>query len=277
MTMPGFILAKRAGKGLRALLGMAAGFSVLVIGDAAPAAPKCEPGKDYVAADASVQLQEDFLQKLKGVGINTVIRYYDWVEETLPGKTLTSRELQLIAKLDMSVAVVFQHNSDCLCTFMRKGRGKRDARRSLELARSFSQPRGSAIYFGVDGIDAQFLTLLHATGQPAGETQARRLVQAFVLPYFKEVAKAFKSSGYRVGVYGSGLVCSYLLEEKLAQLCWLANATSWPGYATFEPTKKWVLKQHLPTKKSDCFGTEVDLNSGNGATDDFGQWKPATG
>jgi hypothetical protein len=72
-------------------------------------------------------------------------------------------------------------------------------------------------------------------------------------------------------------VCSHLLDGKLAHLCWLANATSWPGYDTFEPTKRWVLKQHLPTKKSDCFGTEVDLNSGNGASDDFGQWKPSPG
>ena len=241
----------------------------------ASAAPRCEPGKGYVAADASVQLGEEFLQKLKGAGINTVIRYYDWVNETLPGKTLSLREVKLVAKLDMSLAVVFQHNNDCLCTFMAKGRGTRDAQRALELARSFSQPSGSAIYFGVDGIDAQYLTLLSRTGLPAGEPQARKLIQAFVRPYFEEIARVLKSSGYRVGVYGSGLVCAHLLDEKLAQLCWLANATSWPGYEAFEPSRRWVLKQHLPTRKSDCFGTEVDLNTGNGSTGDFGQWKPS--
>jgi hypothetical protein len=66
-----------------------------------------------------------------------------------------------------------------------------------------------------------------------------------------------------------------MLDEKLVHYCWLANATSWPGYKTFEATGKWVLKQQLPTRKADCFGMDVDVNSGNGSTDDFGQWKPS--
>src|SRR5262245_36381485 len=238
------------------------------------AAPVCEPGKGYVALDASRQLSEEFLRKVKDIGIGTIIRCYDWRDETLPGKTLTQRELGLIAKLDMSVAVIFQHNNDCLCTFMTKGRGRRDAQRALELAKTFSQPAGSAVYFGVDGVDAQFLALLAATDLPSGEPQAKKFVQKYVRSYFGEVASAMKSSGYKIGAYGSGLVCSYLLDEKLVQFCWLANATSWPGYQAFEASKRWVLKQHLPTPKADCFGVEVDLNSGNGSADDFGQWKP---
>ena len=59
----------------------------------------CEPGKGYVAADTAQQLNEEFLAKLKAAGIGTVIRYYDWADETLPGKTLTARELALIAKV----------------------------------------------------------------------------------------------------------------------------------------------------------------------------------
>ena len=237
-------------------------------------APVCEPGKGYVAIDASEQLSEDFLKRIKAIGIGSVIRYYDWSNETLPGKTLTIRELTLIAKLDMSLAVVFQHQNDCLCTFMTKGRGTRDAKRALELARSFAQPAGSAIYFGVDGVDAQFLSLLRATGIPGGEAEARKFVQRYVRPYFEEVTQAMQSSGYKIGVYGSGLVCSQLMDARLVTYCWLANATSWPGYADFEATKRWVLKQHLPTRRANCFGVEVDLNSGNGAAVDFGQWRP---
>jgi hypothetical protein len=245
----------------------------LFLNGPALAAPVCEPGKGYVAADTAQQVSEEFLLKLKGAGVGTIIRYYDWVEETLPGKTLTRRELDLIAKSGMSVAVIFQHFNDCLCTFMTVGRGGRDARRALELARSFSQPAGSAIYFGVDGVDAQFLALLGATGLPAGKVQADRFVQRFVRAYFQEVAKAMQSSGYKIGAYGSGLVCSYLLDEKLADYCWLANATAWPGYQPFEASKRWVLKQHPTTRKADCFGVEVDLNAGGSAAD-FGQWKP---
>jgi hypothetical protein len=238
------------------------------------AAPACERGKGYVAIDASQQLDEAFLKKIKAIGINTVIRYYDWSNETLPGKTLTLRELNLLAKLEMGVAVIFQHFNDCLCTFITKGRGTRDAKRALELARTFAQPAGSAIYFGVDGVDAQFLSLLRGTAMPAGDAEARKFVQRYVRGYFEEVMQSMKGSGYKIGVYGSGLVCSILQEAKLADYCWLANATSWPGYVDFEATKRWVLKQHLPTRRSDCFGVEVDLNSGNAATLDFGQWRP---
>jgi hypothetical protein len=240
----------------------------------AKAAPVCEKGKGYVAIDASEQLDEAFLKKIKAIGIDSVIRYYDWSNETLPGKTLTLRELRLIAKLDMNVAVVFQHFNDCLCTFMTKGRGARDAKRALELARTFAQPAGSAIYFGVDGVDAQFLSLLRGTAIPAGDPEARKFVQRYVRAYFEEVTQTLKGSGYKIGVYGSGLVCSMLQETKLVDYCWLANATGWPGYVDFEASKRWVLKQHLPTRKADCFGVEVDLNSGNAAAVDFGQWRP---
>jgi hypothetical protein len=238
------------------------------------AAPACGPGNGYVAADTAQQVNEEFLLKLKGAGISTIIRYYDWVEETLPGKTLTRKELEDIGKVGLSVAVIFQHHNDCLCTFMAKGRGGRDARRALELAKSFSQPAGSAVYFGVDGVDAQFLDLLVATGLPGGDAQARTFVHKYVGAYFQEVAKAMRSSGYKIGAYGSGLVCSYLLDEKLVDYCWLANATAWPGFQAFEASKRWVLKQHPTTRKADCFGVEVDLNLGMGSEADFGQWKP---
>lgn len=240
----------------------------------ASAATVCERGKGYIAVDASQQLGEDFLRKIKAIGVNSVIRYYDWSDETLPGKTLTLQELRLIAKLEMSVAVVFQHHNDCLCTFMTKGRGVRDAKRALELARTFSQPVGSAIYFGVDGVDAQFLSLLRGTGIAGGEPEARKFVQRYVRPYFEEVTQTMKASGYKIGAYGSGLVCSQLLEARLVDYCWLANATSWPGYVEFEATQRWVLKQHLPTPKANCFGVEVDLNSSHAAGADFGQWRP---
>jgi hypothetical protein len=82
-----------------------------------------------------------------------------------------------------------------------------------------------------------------------------------------------QSSGYKIGAYG--LVCSYLLDERLVDYCWLANATSWPAYQRFEASKRWVLKQHMTTRKADCFGVEVDLNSSTGSqAAEFGQWKP---
>ena len=69
----------------------------------ARAAPVREAGKGYVAVDK--QVNEDFLRKLKVVGIETVIRYYDWPDETLPGKTLTARKLTVTAKAGMKIQI----------------------------------------------------------------------------------------------------------------------------------------------------------------------------
>jgi hypothetical protein len=118
------------------------------------AAPVCEPGKGYVAADTAQQVSEEFLLKLKGAGIDTIIRYCDWVEETLPGKTLTRRERDLIAKAGLSVAVIFQHHNDCLYTFMTMGRGGRDEGEHADVNRRRVHPLEGAPNFGIPAVIA---------------------------------------------------------------------------------------------------------------------------
>jgi hypothetical protein len=86
--MPRCTTGSRGPSRLEVTAALAIGLCTLAAVLPASAAPRCEPGKGYVAAGVSVQLSEDFLQKLKGAGIKTVIRYYDWIDETLPGKTL---------------------------------------------------------------------------------------------------------------------------------------------------------------------------------------------
>jgi Domain of unknown function (DUF1906) len=247
------------------------------------AGPACEAGKGYVAVDLSEPVNASFLQGIKGVGIGTVIRYYDWDPPTLVDKTLTKSELQLIARAGLSVAVVFQHHNDSLTTFtddvyynrpQAKRRGTKDANRSLALARDLGQPRGSAIYFGIDGVDDQFRSMLSKTTAGASDQQLLNFTKVYVRRYFVDVSAIVKPSGYKIGAYGSGLTCSYLLDERVIDYCWLAAATSWPGFETFERSKRWVLRQYPPTRRSNCFGREVDLNVGNGTVQDFGQWRP---
>lgn len=223
----------------------------------------CEPGKGYVAADVSEQINAGFAQRLATTGIHTIIRYYDHPDETLPGKTLTARELTHIANAGLSVAVIFQHHNDRVETFLTLGRGRRDALRSLDLARSHAQPKGSAIYFGVD-----------LEGPPRAGIAKSGFVETHVDRYFREVTGVLRESGYKIGAYGSGAVCEHLLGEQLIDYCWLANATGWSGYRKFENSNRWVLKQHRPTHRRNCFGIEVDLNTGNPRVTDFGQWQP---
>jgi hypothetical protein len=58
----------------------------------------------------------------------------------------------------LNVAVIFQHNNDSTKTFETTDRGTIDAKRSLDLAKHFKQPTGSAIYFRVDGVDETVLS-----------------------------------------------------------------------------------------------------------------------
>jgi Domain of unknown function (DUF1906) len=235
----------------------------------APAGPACEAGHDYRALDLSHPVDDGFLQNIKSIGISTIIRYYDWPQETLPGKTLTAGELASMKRNSLNVAVVFQHNNNRTTTFETVGRGTIDASRALDLANAYKQPPGSAIYFGVDGVDGKFQ--VGGTGG-ANDKFGINLIERYFGEIESEFASNRKNAGYAIGAYGSGLVCRTLLDERRAKYCWLANATSWPEYDVFERSGRWSLKQLLPSKR--CFGEEVDLDIVNPNLQNFGQWMP---
>jgi Domain of unknown function (DUF1906) len=202
------------------------------------------------AVDSSAPVDSIFLNRMQAIGVNTIIRYYDHEDETLPGKTLRRGERDAILMNGFKMAVVFQHRNDRFASFTTL-RGRQDAERSLALAAENSQPKGSAIYFGVDGPWKKPYEL------------------ANIIAYFREVNARLAGTGYRVGVYGSGLVCNTLLANALAELCWLAAPTNWPDYHDYYQTREWRLVQ-LPT--SQCGGRSVDFNLANGANTDYGQF-----
>ena len=77
------------------------------------------------------------------------------------------------------------------------------------------------MYFGVDGAWSTAYELTN------------------IMAYFREINPRMAGSGYRVGVYGSGLVCNMLLANGLAELCWLAAPTSWPDFSAYYQSKRW--------------------------------------
>jgi hypothetical protein len=181
---------------------------------------------------------------MREIGVNTIIRYYDHQNETIRGKTLTRAERDLIVTNGFNVAVVFQHNNNRIASFTAL-RGRQDAARSLVLADQVSQPKGSAIYFGVDGPWQSSYELVN------------------ILAYFREIRTSLAGSGYRVGAYGSGLVCALLVTNGLAA------PMSWPGYYEFYQTGRWRLAQ-LPAVE--CGGRSVDFDLTNGADSEYGQF-----
>lgn len=121
-------------------------------------APQCTPSQSFTVADFSIPLagslignQGTILAALKKLNITTVFRYYDHTDETLTGKTLRVGESDAILAAGMQLGVVFQHHNDDPAKFIIPQIGRKDAERALALAQENQQPRGTAIYFDVDG------------------------------------------------------------------------------------------------------------------------------
>jgi Domain of unknown function (DUF1906) len=235
--------AERSAKGVCILSAGLAGWLSTAL-----AADYCVKDPLVEAVDLSAPVDQSFLDQIKAVGIKTIIRYYDHEDETLPGKTLRKLERGLILTNGLKLAVVFQHHNDQFGTFT-SSRGRQDAERSLALASENAQLPGSAIYFGVDGPWRTSFELSN------------------IMAYFQEVKSKLANAGYRVGVYGSGLVCNMLARTRLADLCWLAAPTTWPDFHDYYLTRQWRLVQQPTTQ---CAGRSVDFNLTNGP--DFGQF-----
>ncbi len=229
------------------------GLALLLIGTAAygqQAADFCRGRLRATAVDLSSQVDDTFLKHMKRIGIKTVVRYYDLEDETFDGKTITARERMLIRKHGFKLGVVFQHHSNRIASFTPRN-GLRDARRAVAMAHAMGQPRGGVIYFGVDN-----------------NWGSDRALSA-VTRYFRVTKKVVTAGGYRVGVYGSGLVCDTIKGKGLAQMCWLSNAKAWPGYANYFRKREWHMAQ---TREGVCAGHPVDFNIVNSRFANYGQF-----
>jgi Domain of unknown function (DUF1906) len=260
--------------------------------------PLCQADPADVVADFSIPVNALSVDKkpvydvLRSFGVKTIIRYYDFDDESLPCKTLLNDEAKSIMDNGFQIAVVFQHNNGSPSTFFSEKRGKEDAERALELAKHNGQPPNTTIFFGVDGpdnvIDGAVLMYKLAHGGPISPELAKKhkwdsadikqynylskygpkmfgrpdlghAQPADILPYvekyFERVASVFKASAdaggpsYKVGVYGSGLVCERLSKRHdiINVDCWLAQSVGWPNYDSFRANGNWSLLQKNPT------------------------------
>ena len=103
----------------------------------------------------------------------------------------------------------------------------------------------------------------------------------FIDDYFKGVNSVFKAQPdgrkFKIGAYGSGLVCERLLSAKLVDYCWLSQSQGWPGYQKFYAGGKWSMVQKMTTrcKVLRFQGAEklnFDFNRVNPKMSDYGQW-----
>jgi uncharacterized protein (TIGR02594 family) len=198
----------------------------------------------------------EYAERLFQEGVRAVLRYYNNKNSsTFPSKCLTPKEHGKLIAAGLKVAVVFQQRGGAggyLDDFAAT-KGTRDANRALALAASISQPEGSAIYFGVD----------HDFAKTSELDQIER--------YFREIGAAL-GGRYRVGVYGSGAVCSRLKAKALAELFWLPASMGWTGSKAFFASQQWTLFQKFQEQQSPFGKFDYDGNLFNPSFADFGEF-----
>lgn len=207
-------------------------------------------------------LSRKTIQDLKNSGISFVFRYYCTDATKIPEKILQPKEAAIYAAENLQVGVVYEfgggaprggsnqpHPED-----FDPDKAERDAKVALKQAEAVGQPKGTAIYFAVD----------HDFTSPAD--------LARIYAYFQRIAGVFKASSngslpYKLGVYGSGMVCRTVkVECPDVTLTWLAESTGWSESKTFTD---WSVKQSIAKPK------QFDLNYEDcDAPADFGGFVP---
>lgn len=192
---------------------------------------------------------------LKARGVDAVGRYYR--KSTHADWRISAGEAKELSKLDIRLFMVFEDYGKAVDLVLTEEQGAADAASALMQADAIGQPDGSAIYFAVEGLPSGYKT--------ADLPRIRS--------YFAGVRQALRGR-YSIGVYGDGVVCKTMLEERICRYTWLAAAsTSFEGTCAFFGGKRpsWNLAQ-VPPLDLDWGGLSVDFNISNPSLNggDFG-------
>lgn len=180
--------------------------------------------------------------KIKAAGVRFVGRYFS----RNPKKNLSAIEAQALSAAGINIVSVWEAAGDHIGAFSAQS-GLSDGDDALDCAVSVGQPEGTCIYFAVD-FDVG-----------GGD------VATHIIPYFAAV-KSVLGDAYKIGVYGSGLVCHALLARQQVSYAWLGGAMGWTGSRGFA---SWNIRQGLPSDPYH-FGFQIDPDESRG--DDYGQW-----
>lgn len=185
---------------------------------------------------------------IKNEGFAFAIRYYNIKNsKQLPTKRLILSEAQALVKAGLQLGVVFQQGGRDPASFNHGTGVQHGVAAHGRAADEIGQPAASAIYFSVD-FDASPSQV--ATG---------------IKDYFKGVREGLATANggnprYAIGVYGSGLVSSKLLESSLVTFTWLSQSTGHAGSKEFAKQKRYNLIQFLD--KNVC-GVNIDPDETN--------------
>ena len=217
--------------------------------------PVASQNRDETMADVFDTTEDCSLaiQCLKQRGYDTVGRYY-----ARPGnewKTIKLPEAVALARAGMSIVAIYQDRQNQAADFdLSKGRFAGTTAYNYAAGVIF-QTAGSAIYFSVD--------------YDASESEVR----GNIIPFFEGVKESFDQAAgahgptFRIGVYGSGLVCRLLRDGGHVELTFLSQSTGHREHALFLNSMNWNLSQKA----------ETTLCGVDGDPDDTNPTKPDTG
>jgi hypothetical protein len=200
-------------------------------------------------------------------GVTCVMRYYASAKQDgLGEKILEPDEAKALSKAGISVGAVYQYNANVLGSFS-QAQGKRDGKFARKYAAlTIGQPKGSAIYFGVD---------FDVVPDPAHDKTHD--IENVIAPHFRGIAEAMAEpqdyTSYDTGVYSSWNVCDYLFRNKLVKYTWLSQSTSFGTKALrdkYVQSRAWNLSQGMP--RSDLCGN-LPFDANEVTNPSFGQFK----
>lgn len=248
----------------------------------------CYPNSGIKVVDTSLPLTSSFLQRMKEIGVEVVIRYYGYDRNNPPpdgatltdwdhGKILTTDEIALLKSMGMQSAAVFQYKSHEESTFSNwRTRANMDAQRAISLAKRLGQPKRTPIYFTAD---ADFVNGLSDRRCQATYNARNQRVPgnctAEIKSYFAKLAPIVQNAGYDVAVYGTGATCKLLTDAGIVNKCWLNFSTGHSGREWGLNSPHTVLRQlteaKSPEAQQKCGGRAIDANWI--LQKDFGQFK----
>jgi hypothetical protein len=252
------------------------------------AGPKNDPGSIAII-DASVDTK-GFLDVLHKAGVKVIGRYYSRCPQPdiVPEKRIIDNQGEIESilshKAGFGILSIYQYYSgsdkkfeglywdkkkrkflvlpgdDCSTPASQPNSAEKEAEldvgAAIKQARDIGQPKGSAIYFGID--------------YNYSDDDKEK-----VLRYFRVVSKELRNHGYLVGVYGNGAAISLLKTEKckdgkfkgapLVDLAWLAGNRG-QGSAELYNSSEWDLLQtkiNIRLPAGSLGSIEIDKNIQN--------------
>lgn len=191
---------------------------------------------------------------LKAAGDEFVGRY-GCTHTEIAGKMLTLPEACAVSNAGMKIVSIWENGSPTTLEYFSESKGWADAHDAAAFFAALGQPKGTPIYFTVDG------DLPWETGGP---------LDLYVAGLLDVI-----DSGYQLGLYGSGALCAAVSENAgVPVMTWLAQSTGWSGYDAFKP-KATIVQGPQKILTLGIIGTTaatVIADTDTAQVDNYGAW-----